>query len=260
MNPQTLRLIVDLTIDETMVAFFAALGFILLYTIVAPWWKSALGWSIVALDGSIALTLLPSVIHHWAGVSTADAPVFAWFTVGAFALVPMVIAWRAWILVRLQIRHRQDVPSNRPTSLPGPSGASAHPEDPVPVSPKPPGAIARFNMSFARRATIIFGTMWAFYAFVIYGALGAIFPKYQAVLLYWSNWCQLWSLPLLMVGAYVLGQAAEKRDRETHDAVMEELAFVKESHAKQGDLIQEMHAFFVGPAKQVVPAPPADAP
>lgn len=110
------------------------------------------------------------------------------------------------------------------------------------------GPVARFNLKFARRATLVFGTMWFFYACVVYGALGAVFPKYQAGLLYWSNWVQLWSLPLLMVGAYVLGQDSERRQRETHDAVIEtrdtvvqEIAMVREDHAATAGLVGQLH-------------------
>lgn len=66
------------------------------------------------------------------------------------------------------------------------------------------------NMRLAAWGTRKFGSMPAFYLFVIYGALGAVFVKYQATLLYWSNWVQLWSLPLLMVGGIVLGMAHDK--------------------------------------------------
>jgi len=74
-----------------------------------------------------------------------------------------------------------------------------------------------FNERLAVRGTAWFGTMWAFYAFVIYGALGAVFVAEQAALLYWSNWIQLWSLPLIGVGAVVLGRAAEKRNQQAFD-------------------------------------------
>jgi hypothetical protein len=73
------------------------------------------------------------------------------------------------------------------------------------------------NERLARRGTVVFGSMWMFYAFVIYGALGAIFVAQQATLLYWSNWIQLWSLPLLMVGGLVLGKASDKRAQDTYD-------------------------------------------
>ena len=69
---------------------------------------------------------------------------------------------------------------------------------------------ATLNMRVAAWGTRKFGSMPAFYLFVVYGALGAVFVKYQATLLYWSNWIQLWSLPLLMVGGIVLGKAHDK--------------------------------------------------
>lgn len=73
------------------------------------------------------------------------------------------------------------------------------------------------NERLASRGTAIFGSMWTFYAFIIYGALGAIFVAHQATLLYWSNWIQLWSMPLLMVGGLVIGKASERRAQQTHE-------------------------------------------
>ena len=77
--------------------------------------------------------------------------------------------------------------------------------------------MGKINERLARRGTMLFGSMWTFYAFVIYGALGAIFVAQQVTLLYWSNWIQLWSLPLLMVGGLVLGKASDKRAQATYD-------------------------------------------
>lgn len=92
------------------------------------------------------------------------------------------------------------------------------------------------NEKLARRGTLIFGTMWAFYAFVVYGALGAVFTKQQATLLYWSNWIQLWSLPLLMVGAVVLGKASDKRAAQTFkdtEATLSEIQAIQNHLAAQ---------------------------
>lgn len=75
------------------------------------------------------------------------------------------------------------------------------------------------NLRLAAWGTRKFGSMPAFYLFVVYGALGAIFVKYQATLLYWSNWIQLWSLPLLMVGGIVLGIAHDKAAKQQFDDV-----------------------------------------
>jgi hypothetical protein len=90
--------------------------------------------------------------------------------------------------------------------------------------------IRKLNDFLAEKATLIFGTMWMFYAFFIYGLLPLIpgLAPYQNQIFYWSGWVQLWALPLLMVGQNVMGRTAELRAQETHDAVMDELAMVKE--------------------------------
>ena len=62
------------------------------------------------MDSALALTLLPSVVHHALGVSSADTPLFAWFTVLAFALVPVVIVWRVVLILRVQLQHENDPP------------------------------------------------------------------------------------------------------------------------------------------------------
>ncbi|WP_088187525.1 hypothetical protein [Desulfosporosinus sp. FKA] len=86
----------------------------------------------------------------------------------------------------------------------------------------------KFNEWLAVRATLIFGSMYTTYLFFLYGFAPVLFPNLMDKLLYWSNTVQLWSLPLLMVGQNVIGRASEKRAQETHDAVIEELAMVKE--------------------------------
>jgi hypothetical protein len=102
LSPQTLSLVMAVQTDLIMVTFFCSLAFVALFTLVAPWWRYPAGRSTVALDAALALTLLPSVVHHIFGFRSAEDPFFAWFTVGAFALVPCVIVWRAVIIVRMQ--------------------------------------------------------------------------------------------------------------------------------------------------------------
>jgi hypothetical protein len=76
-----------------------------------------------------------------------------------------------------------------------------------------------FNLRLAARGTRLFSSMPAFYIFVIYGALGAVFVSAQVTLLYWSNWAQLWSLPLLAVGSAVLGVGLNKMMKRQFDDV-----------------------------------------
>ena len=98
---------------ETIVTFCTSIAFIAIYTLLAPWWQSMIGRSIVALDAALSLTLLPSVIHHLFGATSAESTFFAWFTLTAFAMVPCVIVWRAVILIRIQLRGKPDEEMDR---------------------------------------------------------------------------------------------------------------------------------------------------
>lgn len=87
------------------------------------------------------------------------------------------------------------------------------------------------NKCLARHSMIVFGTMWMFYVFFVYGLLPLVpqLQPYQNQLMYWSTWVQLWALPLLMVGQNVIGESAEKRDQETHDMVVNEFDMIKKA-------------------------------
>lgn len=77
------------------------------------------------------------------------------------------------------------------------------------------------NESLAAWGTRTFGTMFVFWICFFYGLI-AVLPslsKYQSVMLYWSNWVQLWALPLLMVGGIVLNRASEARAEKDHRTV-----------------------------------------
>lgn len=92
-------------------------------------------------------------------------------------------------------------------------------EDASATPAKPAGTIGRVNEMLALGLTRAFGTMWICYAFMIYGLLPAltILHPYQAGFLYWSNWIQLWSLPLILVGTNILGRESERRARIDHE-------------------------------------------
>ena len=98
-------------------AFWAALIFISTYTVLAPWWRTSIGRTIVAMDAGIMLTLLPAVLHLYLGVSEGS-PSYAWFTLCAFLLVPSSILWRTWVMVRVH-RLRPLSPRGRPAAESG---------------------------------------------------------------------------------------------------------------------------------------------
>jgi len=100
--------------------------------------------------------------------------------------------------------------------------------------------IARVNQVndwIAVNLTKAFGTMWICYAFMVYGLLPAftLFHRNQEAFLYWSNWVQLWSLPLILVGTNILGKDAENRSKADHEKLAK-------SYQEQQETYQEVIA------------------
>lgn len=142
--------------------------------------------------------------------------------------------------------------------IPHPHIAKRHEQGPVTIDSLP----ENLNEKLARKGTLAFGSMWAFYAFVVYGALGAVFTKQQATLLYWSNWIQLWSLPLLMVGAVVLGKASDRRAAQTFkdaEAMLQEILQVQQHLQAQDDELQRQTQALMAILAKYGPVPPGAA-
>lgn len=98
------------------------------------------------------------------------------------------------------------------------------------------------NEWIARKSTLVFGTMWMFYAFYLYGLLPLIpsLSKYENAFFYWSGWVQLWALPLLMVGQVVLGRAAEERAESDHETLLTQFAELRQFHEERKQDILEL--------------------
>lgn len=92
--------------------------------------------------------------------------------------------------------------------------------------------ITAINDWIALKSTIVLGTMWCAYAFVLLCIAPVVWPSQQNNILYLSNCFQLIFLPLLMVGQNLMGRAAEVRAQQDHEAIMAELQIVKDLHAE----------------------------
>jgi hypothetical protein len=108
----------------------------------------------------------------------------------------------------------------------------------------------KFNTWLAVKITKAVGSMWAAYLFTLISLLSLpaiikllipsirIFPDWLMsasliALIAWisQNFIQLVLLPIIMVGQNVISEKTEKRDQETHDAVMKALDLVTQELA-----------------------------
>ena len=68
-----------------------------------PWWRSELGWSIVAKTLALSCALLGVMLVYWFGPTDfAQSAFMQWFTVVALAAVPVALWWRVWVIFKTQ--------------------------------------------------------------------------------------------------------------------------------------------------------------
>lgn len=100
------QLVADLTADVVLAAFVASVAFIVLYTALAPWWRTDIGRALVMLDAGVALTLGPSVAYRFLGFKVADTLGFSWYFLVTLTMVAGAIIWRTVIMTREQLAGR----------------------------------------------------------------------------------------------------------------------------------------------------------
>jgi len=116
-------LIDTLGTDSVLFAFWSAIAFMVGYTVLAKWWRSEVGWARVSLDFAIALALSPTMVHVITGMRVEESVAFAWYQIGAIALVGLVSLWNLAVVARLQLkglrRRRGGDSANRDTGTEG---------------------------------------------------------------------------------------------------------------------------------------------
>jgi hypothetical protein len=75
---------------------------IVIFTALAKWWRSEGGWHVFCFMASIGAVLDLSAARVILGASL-DVPWFIWVRVVVFSTVPIVIAWRVWIIIMAQV-------------------------------------------------------------------------------------------------------------------------------------------------------------
>ena len=94
------------------------------------------------------------------------------------------------------------------------------------------GRVSRVNDVLATRATFLVGTMWAFYAFLIFGLTPLFWPAYEDQILYWSNFLQLIFLPIITVGTAILSRGTIERAEEDHEIIAKEFDLLQGAHTE----------------------------
>jgi ABC-type multidrug transport system permease subunit len=104
------------------IGFLSMAAFITQYTFLGKWWKNSIGLTIVTEALAIMLVLFPSMLHIYLGVNTDNNPLFAWYTLVSFTLIPVIFISRivSFELIRRRLKkvgRRHDAP--RDTDFPG---------------------------------------------------------------------------------------------------------------------------------------------
>ena len=76
-------------------------AFIGCYSRWARWWSNPIGRTIVLKDIALVLVLLPSLLSIFIDFNRLTSHIAAWFDVGSFALVPVIMCWRIVVFRRI---------------------------------------------------------------------------------------------------------------------------------------------------------------
>ena len=87
--------------------FYTSVGFVVAVSLVWPWWKSQLGWTIVAKTLALIIAVFPAMLTYWFG---RQLPAWAdWLSILALWAIPPILVWRAvviWQMQRQGLEHR----------------------------------------------------------------------------------------------------------------------------------------------------------
>lgn len=97
----TAQLQADILDVIVQITFWTSALFVPAVSTFWPWWRHPYARAAISIDVLLALLLLPAVIRDVFSVPTGDAA-YGWFTITAFALVPVRTAWLGWTIWRLQ--------------------------------------------------------------------------------------------------------------------------------------------------------------
>jgi hypothetical protein len=99
---QLLLLLFKITLMADLAGIIA---FIVIYSVVAPWWSNVIGRTIVAKDILLGLALTPSILSLFFHFNRLSSVIAGWVDLGLFAGIAVVMIWRCVIWLRI---HREE--------------------------------------------------------------------------------------------------------------------------------------------------------
>ena len=80
--------------------FYSSVLFVAAVSTFWPWWKSQLGWSIIAKTAALTIAVVPAMLYYWLGHRPPGW--LNWLSVAALWTIPLILAWRGWVLWQVQ--------------------------------------------------------------------------------------------------------------------------------------------------------------
>lgn len=82
--------------------FCVAVFFITAYSLMAKWWTTPLGTTLVGLDAAVGITVFPEFLDHVFGISILNDRATGIVLILALTCVPFIILYRTWVLYKVQ--------------------------------------------------------------------------------------------------------------------------------------------------------------
>jgi hypothetical protein len=98
-----LEFLLDWGVWVVGVAFWVSVAFAPVITFFWRWWKDSWGWNIISLEVVIALALLRTILVTEFGLVRSGIETL-WLTDISVSLIPVIIIWRAVIIIREQYK------------------------------------------------------------------------------------------------------------------------------------------------------------
>ena len=83
-----------------MTGFCSLALWTVIYTALAPWWRNAIGRTLVAKTVLIALLFIPTTLSLFFSLNRLDSHIVGWIDMALIGLVSPVMWWRSAVWVK----------------------------------------------------------------------------------------------------------------------------------------------------------------